>query len=82
MAEMAKTALFTEYVLDFMQPGLVQETIDLLEASQGAIAIAKIPISGGCTKHIDVRHHFIRELVERKVLAFSSRNLAANMTTS
>ena len=55
-------------MLDFLQPELANETIDLFEDNQGAIAIAENPISGGRTKHIDVRYHFIRELVERKVL--------------
>ena len=55
-------------VLDFLQPEHASETIDLFEDNQGAIAIAEYPISGGRTKHIDVRYHFIRELVERKVL--------------
>ena len=55
-------------MLDFLQPQLANETIDVFEDDQGAIAIAENPISGGRTKHIDVRYHFIRELVERKVL--------------
>ena len=55
-------------VLDFLQPELASETIDLFEDNQGVIAIAENPISVGRTKHINVRYHFIRELVERKVL--------------
>ena len=61
MAQGAKTTLFTKAVLDFLQPELASETIDLFEDNQGAIAIAENPISGGRTKHIDVRYHFIRE---------------------
>ena len=68
MAQGAKTALFTKAVLDFLQLELANGTIDLFEDYQGAITIAENPISGGRTKHIDVRYHFIRELVERKVL--------------
>ena len=68
MAQRAKTALFTKTLLGFLQPELANETIDLFEDNQGAIAIAENPISGGRTKHIEVRYHFIRELVERKVL--------------
>ena len=68
MAQGAKTALFAKAVLDFLQPELANETTDLFEDNQGAIAIAENPISGGRTKHIDVRYHFIRELVERKAL--------------
>ena len=63
MAQGAKTALFTKAVLDFLQPELASENIDLFEDSQGAIAIAENPISGGRPKHIDVRYHFIRKLV-------------------
>ena len=36
------------------------------EDNNGAIQIAKHPISNSNSKHIDVRHHFMRELVERK----------------
>ena len=84
MARGAKTALLTKAVLDFLQPELANETIDLFEDNQGAIAIAENPISGGRTKHIDVRYHFIRELVERKVLNIQyteSSNLHADILT-
>ena len=67
MAQGEKTALFTKAVLDFLQPELANEIIDLFEDNQGVIARAENPISGGRTKHIDVRYHFIRELVERKL---------------
>ena len=58
-AEYVATALFTE---------LASETINLFEDNRGAIGIAENQSAGGRTKHIDVRYHFIRELVERKVL--------------
>ena len=47
MAQGAKTALFIKAVLDFLQPEPANETIDLFEDNQGAIAIAGNPISGG-----------------------------------
>ena len=68
MAQGAKTALFRKAVMDFLQPELAHETIDLFEGNQGVITIAENLISGGRTKHIGVRFHFIRELVEPKVL--------------
>ena len=40
--------------------------IPLFEDNEGAIQIAKHPISNSNSKHIDVRHHLLRELVERK----------------
>ena len=36
------------------------------EDNEDAIQIAKHPISNSNSKHIDVRHHFLRELVKRK----------------
>ncbi|CAB1110490.1 unnamed protein product [Ectocarpus sp. CCAP 1310/34] len=35
----------------------------------GAIQLAQNPISNSNSKHIDVRHHFLRELVERKEIS-------------
>ena len=40
--------------------------IAMYEANEGAIQIAKNPLSNSNSKHIDVRHYFLRELVERK----------------
>ena len=40
--------------------------IPLFEDNEGAIQIAKHPISNSNSKRIDVRQHFLRELVERK----------------
>ena len=47
MAQGAKTALLTKAVLDFLQPQLANETIDLFEDNQGAIAIAETQSAGG-----------------------------------
>ena len=39
------------------------------EDNQGAIAIAKNPIGHKRTKHIDIKHHFIREAVHDETIA-------------
>ena len=64
----ARMILFTKAVLEFLQPQISGRTVDVFEDNQGAIALAENPMSAGRTKHIDVRYHFIRELVEKKVL--------------
>ena len=38
----------------------------MYEDNEGAIKIAKHPISNSNSKHIHVRLHFLRELVEQK----------------
>ena len=64
----ASRVLFTKAVLEFLQPQISGRTVDVFEDNQGAIALAENPMSVGRTKHIHVRYHLIRELVEKKVL--------------
>ena len=46
--------------------GIVQNTFIVYCDNTSAINISKNPIQHSRTKHIDIRHHFIRELVENK----------------
>ena len=66
MAEMGKEILFLRQVWRFMLPKELRPCIPLYEDNEGAIQIAKHPISNSNSKHIDVRLHFLRELVEEK----------------
>ncbi|CAB1111838.1 unnamed protein product [Ectocarpus sp. CCAP 1310/34] len=52
-----------------MLPQVGMPCIPIFEDNQGAIRIAQNPISNSNSKHIDVRHHFLRELVERKEIS-------------
>ena len=40
----------------------------IFDDNQGCIALAKNPVEHERTKHIDIRHHFIREMVESQVI--------------
>lgn len=44
--------------------GIVQENVKVFCDSQSAICLAKNQVHHGRTKHIDVRYHFVREIVE------------------
>ena len=66
MSDMGKENLFLRQVWYFMLPKARMPCIAMYEDNEGAIQIAKHPISNSNSKHIDVRHHFLRELVERK----------------
>ncbi|CAM9757375.1 unnamed protein product, partial [Sphacelaria rigidula] len=68
MADGAKEGLFVKAVLTFMRPQTVSECgedqgIILYEDNDEAKALAENPLSSERSKHIDVRYHFIRELV-------------------
>jgi hypothetical protein len=41
---------------------------DLYSDNQSAIALAKNPVSHARAKHIDLRHHFVREAIQDKVI--------------
>ena len=49
--------------------GIEQETMFVFSNNQSAIDISKNPIQHSRTKHIDSRHHFIRDLVEEKIIS-------------
>ena len=61
-----------------------QDVIKLFCDNLSAINIPKNPIQHSRTKHIDIRHHFIREIFEDKVATLkhvSTKNLFAGIFT-
>lgn len=48
--------------------------------NKSAIDISKNPVQHSRTKHIDTRHHFIRELVEEKVVSLDYMNIEDQLT--
>jgi len=48
--------------------GIIEEQLHLNCDNQIMINISKTPVQHSRTKHIKIRHHFIRELVESKEL--------------
>ena len=44
--------------------GICQEQLTIYYEDTSAINISKIPVQHSQTKHIEIRHHFIRELVK------------------
>ena len=53
--------MLTEY-------NVTEDVMTLYCDNLSAINISKNPIQHSRTKHIDIRHHFIRDLVEEKVI--------------
>ena len=48
--------------------GKSTDPTDLFSDNQGAIALAKNPVSHSRAKHIDIRHHFIREAIQDRII--------------
>ena len=46
--------------------GVSQEQLDVYSDSQSAIHLAKNQVFHSRTKHIDVRYHFVREILEEE----------------
>ena len=48
-----------------MIPGKGMSCFPVFEDNLGALQLSKNPLSNSNSKHIDVRHHFLRELVRQ-----------------
>ena len=71
MGDGVKEALFVNGMLEFLRPSEKLGKIQVREDNEGAIALAENPLSSCNSKHIDVRHHFLRNLTEEGVLEIS-----------
>ena len=50
--------------------GISQDTMFVYFDNSSAIDISKNPVQHSKTKNIEIRYHFIRDLVERKIVVF------------
>ena len=60
-----KELLFLRQVWHFMSPGKGMPCFSIFEDNQGAVQLSQNPVADSNTKHIDVRHHVLRELVRQ-----------------
>ena len=61
LTEVVKEAILLEGLLDEL--GVGQKKISIYSNSHSAICLAKNPMFHVCTKHIDVRYHFVGEII-------------------
>jgi hypothetical protein len=66
LSDAAKEAIWLIKLKRNVENKKKDEVITIFEDNQSTIKTAKNPIQSDRTKHIDVRHHFIREKVEEK----------------
>ena len=63
LAHATKEAIWLRTLLAELE--FKQDTTVIFEDNQSCIALAKNPVHHARTKHIDIRHHFIREKLEQ-----------------
>lgn len=68
LGDAVKELLFLRQVWRFMLPGKAVPCFPIFEDNQGAVQIAQNPITNSNSKHIDVRHHFLRELIRQRYI--------------
>ena len=66
LGDAVKELLFLRLVWRFMLPSKVMPCFPVFEDSQGAVQLVQNPVTNSNSKHIDVRHHFLRELVRQR----------------
>ena len=66
LGDTVKELLFFRQVWRFMLPRKVMSCFPVFEDNQGAVQIAQNSVTNSSSKHIDVRHHFLRELVRQR----------------
>ena len=63
LGDAVKEIFFLRQVWRFMIPGKGMPCFPVFEDNQGALQPSKNPVSNSNSKHINVRHHFLREPV-------------------
>ena len=65
LTDTIKEVIFLRYVWSFFLPGLGSACITDFDNNKGVKHLAHNPVCASNSKHIDIRHHFLRELVFR-----------------
>ena len=60
-----KVISFPRHVWRFILPGKRIPCFPIFEDNQGAVQLSQNPVSNSISKHIDVRHHLLRELARQ-----------------
>ena len=66
LGDAEKELMFLRQIWRFLLPSKVMPYFPVFEHNQGAVQLAQNPVTNSNSKHIDVRHHFLRELVRQR----------------
>ena len=62
LADVVNKVLFMRQVWRLMLPAVGMTCIPAFKDNEGAVQLAQNPVANSNFKHIDVRHHFLRDL--------------------
>ena len=79
LSDAVEELLFLRHVCRFIIPGKGMPSFPVFEDNQGALQLSKNPVSNSNSEHIDVRHHFLRELVRQGEIIVVMFLLSINM---
>ena len=68
LAEIVNETKFLRQVQEFIMPTLRSCTISIMEDNQGTIKMANNKHGSRRTRHIDVKHHIVRDAVEERLV--------------
>ena len=71
MAKTMKEVLFLQQVWCFTLPGVGTPCVPVFEDNEGAVQLAQNPVTNSNSIYIDVRRHFLRELVANGTLSIT-----------
>jgi hypothetical protein len=79
LADAGKEAIYFKGIVNDLDIIKIDAPLVLYEDNKGAIDLAHNPKFHSRTKHIDIRHHFIRDCVEHKVVSIEKVDTKANI---
>ena len=68
LSEVVKIVLFLRQVQEFMGPSMRVGAVNVFEDNEGAIKLATNKYASRRTKHIDVKHHLVRDVSDARNL--------------
>ena len=84
LSEVVKEVLFLRQVQEFMEPLIKVGVVNVFEDNEGAIKLATNKHASCRTKHIDVKHHLVRDASDARkvrVAYVSSEDQHADLLT-
>ena len=82
LGDTIKDAIFIGYVWSFIFWGFGATYMTIVEENEGARHLAQNPVCTSNSKLIDVRHHFLRELIFRGSSSLLMQSRRISMQTS